>query len=699
MTTHLTDTESHSPHIDRHDSRALRNELIPLPPPDSGYARVMLVGTTGAGKTTLLRHLIGTDPHHDRFPSTSTAKTTTADIEIITADAPYQAVVTFAPRAQVEADVDDCLYEACERVVREADSPDPARVAAALLEHREQRFRLSYILGAWDQPLPDQDDDDGDDFGDPGDSDEDEELADEEVVSAESVRQNNAALHDYVRRIIALAADQADAIGIRYGSYSSLENENQRTEWLAEHFSPTLRADHDYLRLIDDIMRDITRRFDMMSTGAFSGVSSDDWQSHWYYEDTDRDAFLRQVRWFSSNHHKQFGRLLTPLVDGIRVRGPLYPAHPKLREIRQPLVVIDGEGLGHSAREASSISTRITDRFAEVDLILLVDNAQQPMQAAPLKLIESVGSAGYSAELAVAFTHFDQVKGANLKNDRDRVNHVRASVSNALGSLRAALTPRVSETLQTRLDEHGYYLGALDKPTSRIPSGYVNRLADLFETIRIAALPPLPTELAPTYRLGEFNLGLNDAVEDFCRPWRARLGLQSQPDIEKEHWARIKALCRRFAELGENEYKHLRPVADLMNHIQSFISLWLERPQGWNRPAHTEKDEQEAIDGIRQSAFRSIHDIAERRLWDEHDEDWIAAYNFSGTGSTRVRADHMMREIYMPAAPIIGFEMDDEMRAFLDEIVTAVQDAIEESGGYLENTDPPPPRLPDPQRR
>ncbi len=69
--------------------------IIPLPSTDDGYARVMLVGSTGAGKTTLLRQLIGSHPGRDRFPSTSTAKTTIADIEIVTADAPFKAAITF----------------------------------------------------------------------------------------------------------------------------------------------------------------------------------------------------------------------------------------------------------------------------------------------------------------------------------------------------------------------------------------------------------------------------------------------------------------------------------------------------------------------------------------------------------------------------------------------------------------------------
>src|SRR4051794_29914743 len=80
-------------------AQRLREESLPLPTAETGYASVMLLGTTGAGKTTLVRQLLGTDLKTERFPSTSTAKTTVAEAELILTDArPFRAAVTFAPR-------------------------------------------------------------------------------------------------------------------------------------------------------------------------------------------------------------------------------------------------------------------------------------------------------------------------------------------------------------------------------------------------------------------------------------------------------------------------------------------------------------------------------------------------------------------------------------------------------------------------
>ena len=130
---------------------------MPLPGKDDGYSRVLFMGTTGTGKTSLLRHLIGSDPKNDRFPSTSTGKTTIADIEVIISSGDFEAVVTFFPRRLIRTYIAESVLEACKTAWRvESDE----RVVRDLLNHKEQRFRLGYILGSWapGNQEPDEDD-------------------------------------------------------------------------------------------------------------------------------------------------------------------------------------------------------------------------------------------------------------------------------------------------------------------------------------------------------------------------------------------------------------------------------------------------------------------------------------------------------------------------------------------------------------
>jgi hypothetical protein len=77
-------------------------------------------------------------------------------------------------------------------------------------------------------------------------------------------------------------------------------------------------------------------------------------------------------------------------------------------------VLIDGEGLGHTAKSAVAIPTPVAENIGQVDAVLLVDNAIQPMQAAPASAVRSIVTGGNIAKLIFCFTHFDGVKGDNL---------------------------------------------------------------------------------------------------------------------------------------------------------------------------------------------------------------------------------------------------------------------------------------------
>ena len=665
------------------EPRELRETVIPLPTRNEGYSRVMLVGVTGAGKTTLLRHLIGSDHRRDRFPSTSTAKTTTADIEIVTAEGPFRAAITFMTEHEVRCAVDECLEEACVAAVRNSQSSD-TEIAEALLEHREQRFRLSYILGTWKRDQP------GNDATDEYTLDSEYELsepdalvADELVATVEHVA-NIERLREYIARIWEIARGESLKTSEVRGNYQDLDNANQRQEWL-EDFADSLYEKDDFAQLSLDIVDAIADRFDLVEAGSFARDGSG-WPTIWSCEEKVRESFLKQVRWFSSNHDQQFGRLLTPLVDGIRVCGSFQPDAIELRDKCQRLVLLDGEGLGHSAKEAFSVSTKVTAKFSEVDMILLVDTAQSPMQAAPLELLRSVGSSGHGHKLAVAFTHFDQVKGDNLRNPDQKRSHVRASIGNALSGLRDSLGAPVSEILERQLRRNDFYLAYLDKSTERIPRGFKRDLGELLELMQESSKYLDASEAAPTYNLGRLELPLRDATDSFKTPWWGRLGLVNHDGIRKEHWGRIKALCRRIANRWDNcEYSGLRPAADLIRQLQISISFWLDNPDGWTRRPDNEEEGQVVINNIRQKVYDRIHTLANRRLIVDHSIDWRTAFGFSGRGSSFERA-RQMAQIYDEAAPSVTSVMDRPTQEFLEEVIQIVKEAVQEAGGSVEGT-------------
>lgn len=653
------------------NSADLRNTKIELPNAQSGYSRVLLTGTTGAGKTTLLRHLIGSNHTTDRFPSTSTARTTTAEIEIIVAESPFAAAVTFMPEHEIRAHLDECLEEACLNAIQ-AQSMD--KIASALLSHREQRFRLSYILGQWgrDQTTLNEDDFSFEDGESPIEAiDECEEVAASEIAT------NAQRLDAFLERIKALAVGVGEHLAKEIGALDDQKSPDDRASWL-EMFGDTLYEYDEFSEIALDILEDVKMRFSGIQAGNFD-FGPTGWPVLWNFESASREEFLQHVRWFSSNHHKQFGKLLTPLVDGLRVKGPFFPALDEM-QVAPKLVLLDGEGIGHSAKSASSISTRITRRFADVDMILIVDNAEQPMQTAPLELLRSVGNSGHGEKLAVAFTHFDLVKGPNLKDHSQKRAHVLNSVRDAINTLKQSVGVPVASMLEDQIESHAFYLGGLDREIDKIPSGYQKEIVRLLATLQEAAVPAFPVEATPIYSVEGLEIALRDAVEGFQSPWKARLGLKYRDGIAKEHWTRIKALSRRLANAWANEYDSMRPVADLVTRLQENISKWLDSPSGWSREPKDKDERIAAIAPIRKAVFSALHDLAENRLADLHRAEWTSAFDEAGRGSGQRRVERI-NGIYEDAAPLVSSAMNESARKFLHQLHQIVREAVDGVGG------------------
>lgn len=654
------------------DSQALREEAIPLPGRDDGYARALIVGTTGAGKTSLLRHFIGSDPDRDRFPSTSTAKTTVSDIEVIPADGSYDAVVTFFSEMAVRTNVEDCLLNACSAVW---DRLPEEKVAERLLNHPDQRFRLGYILGNWQKVLqPERAEDDWDFGGTPEVS-----TPDDDAISPPDVSRLQEALQGYVTRIVEVATVTSKAVIAELLADPVAASADDR-EAAFEIFQAEIFENERFTDLVHDLMDDILQRFKLLPTGKLSFRSgTSKWPTSWTHTSDDRDDFLKQVRWFSSNFAPSFGRLLTPLVDGIRVKGPFYPS---FTDRRARIVLIDGQGLGHTPDSASSVTTHITRRFGEVDTILLVDNAAQPIQAAAQSVLRTATASGHYAKLAIAFTHFDHVKGLNIPKFPQKRAHVLASVHNYLSKLRETLHGPIVSEVERSIDEHCFMLGGLQGPSAMLPQGVRQQLSLLLDFIEGSIAPTVIPDAKPMYDPSGLGFAVQRAADGFQTYWAARLGLAISSAVSSEHWTRVKALNRRISNQLDVEYDSLRPVADLVRRISEEVSNFLESPIGWSRAPVDDTEAQAAIAPIRQAVFAGLHDLALGRIVDEHLREWRRAMDYSGKGSAARRAVEI-RAIYELAAPVPGTVNTEVAIQFMKAVREIVHESVRANGGAM----------------
>jgi len=349
------------------------------------------------------------------------------------------------------------------------------------------------------------------------------------------------------------------------------------------------------------------------------------------------------------------------------VRGPFRPewadgGTPKL-------VLMDGEGLGHAATSATSLSTNVTRRYQIADAILLIDSATQPMLGAAGAALKSIASSGELSKLVVGFTHLDQVKGDNLPNEATKRQHIFASSDNVFAALGKELGRGIENSLKKLVLERTFFLSNLQDSVPRTPQTKSQRstlqalrdMIDLFKKISVPALPPL---ICPVYDDANLVLCISRAMQEFREPWRARLGYAPSQGIPVEHWARIKALTRRLGVFGRDEYDDLKPVADFRARLLEQVRPFFEEPLRWEPSPGSEEMRVQAVDAISREVSKMVEDFAKERVLMRQAAEWLKAYSHRGPGSTRVRSRDV-EMIYDAAAPVPSGTADPAANALL----------------------------------
>lgn len=651
------------------DPRSIRDGVLPLPSAEDGYTSVMFLGTTGAGKTTVVRQLLGTDPKTERFPSTSTAKTTVADTEVIlTEEQDYSAVVTFVGRDEVVEYLTENVAEAALAVFERRNDADVLR---RLLDHVNQRFRFSYVLGrgrssgVTDDDLDDDDDDGEDDDDDLGFETDDIDIEETRRVLAEC-------LVDLREVVAAHAADIRATLGSEQeGDELALD------ELIEETLDVELRQTEAFHSIVDRLFDEIEKRVELLRGGNVQW-SRQGWPLSWSFSAHDRAVFLRELMRFSSNYAPLFGKLLTPLVNGIRVSGPFKPAWAKSVP---RLILIDGEGLGHTPTSTASVSNSVAKRVEQVDAVVLVDNAAQPMQAAPISAMAMLASSGNGGKLFFLFTHFDQVKGPNIPTFGDREAYVLASVENVLKSIGEQLGPLGERIIRRRLDDALYFVGGIQEnlyESKKAGSRTLGELRRLVDDLATMGDEPLLTQIRPVYDRMHLSLAVAEAAKEFHSKWLGLLGLDPSSHEQKAHWARVKALTRRLAEGWEDQYGVLAPLADLRTVLQFQLYRMLQRPVRWEGGDPSDDDRQLITDELSNAITRQLFGLVERRLRDEIRSGWQSAYLPSGPGSTRVRARIISNDVYSRSVPIPTVASSPDQNRFLHDVANIISNVATE---------------------
>ena len=580
--------------------------------------------------------------------------------------------MTFSGRDEVIEHLTDCASKAA---LASLNGASEAEVRHLLLDHENQRFRFSYVLGRredTEEDVKEFDDFDDDDHGEQPDFD-----AEPDVLPEIDVDETARLVDVSIKTLRELVFEMVEQV--RGEPVMQSDDDRIAHEILEEELDQLLRSEERFNRVVDALLDEIDKRFVALQIGTLVR-DRQGWPKAWRWESNDRVQFLKAVNRFCSNYAPLFGQLLSPLVNGIRVAGAFGPTWLERNPPR--LVLVDGEGLGHTSKSAAVVPTAVARAIEAVDAVVLVDNAAQPMQAAPAMAIRSILTSGNIEKLLFCFTHFDEVHGDNLTTRSARARHVLASGRNLLASFREEFHLRAEKAVERRLKDYRFFLAnAHQRPDLTDQSGrqMVAQLEKLIVALESSGDQLESGSARPRYDKTNLILAVTEAVTSFHRRWKALLGITYDRHVAKEHWTRIRALSRRFAEGTDDYYDTLRPSSELREALKDEIYKTLETPLGWSGQRPSEESEiTSVIDAFSNAIAKRLYGPISERLSERPIRTWQEAYALHGVGSTFVRARTIAADVLERTVPVPGATPSPDQNEFLHAIIDAIQSAAED---------------------
>ena len=621
---------------------------ILMPSREQGYKRTLLLGPSGVGKTTLLKLIAGTIK--ESFPSTATCRTTTCNQEIICGDfKEYEAIITFMSKDLFSQYIIECIEEACRLFIesqRSSKRVTDKEIAQKLFNHKDLIIRLSYILGEYREE----------------EQSEFDEFDEEDCCETDNELQQ--LFENYIKSVKEISIDlmQSD-LEFDVNNYSYEENDA-------------------ILLLCEDIVSKVQKKFALL-TGGKVVSSIGKWVTGYYIKTDDRNTFFDLVKKFSSNNKYEWGKLLSPLVKTIRICGDFRPEF-----CSEPikLVIYDGMGLGHATTSITSVPTDVMKKYSEVDAIILVDDATQPLMENSKTALKDVIFSGHADKTLMCYTHIDEMKGDNFIRTQDKVNHVNIALSTYLTELRKQNVNAFSSLEEQEILSSCYYFS--DLANENISKMSQNQLLKALNAIHERFRSKVSFEDV-VIKYDEMTLyhHLQNAINQFRGEWGNIIGYPYTTS-KTEHWSRIKALTRRLAYFDEDNYNHeLQPLADLARCIKEELNTYLNKPMTVLMLDRSDEKVIKKINYMKGQMNDGFLKFVRTELWKKEGrlEKWRNAYSHAGRGSTYERAVDI-NAIFDLGAPRIGnfvYEMNEIQKMYISAALEIVQQVLSDNNCEL----------------
>lgn len=433
-----------------------------------------------------------------------------------------------------------------------------------------------------------------------------------------------------------------------------------------EECADRVQTDLRLAALVDHLLADVAARFTTLRYGQLLTDGDETWPRCWRFSTEERATVWAAIRRLAGNERGSHGTLLSPLVDALRLRGPL---HPTWASELPYLMIVDTEGLGHVPATAAALPASVLGQLDRADRIVIVDDATHPMQAAPAAALRQLVAAGQLEKLGVCFAHADEVTGANVSTPADRRAAVRRALNQAITALRPELGEATCRRLARQLDEQNFVVGHLHRRLDSrvdVEADAITELRRMLAWLRTEAIPIDSSSFRPAYRLGDLRSRVASVAEHFATAWPEAL--------RRTHWRQVQALCRRIGT-GDDGYAELQPVAQLTAELLDAVRDVVAHPLRWAGVSPADEQQLQLFDQFVRSIAADVLEAARLAVATRPRAQWAAAAALAGPLASARRLDVLDADVF---APLPRTSHDEP--SLITDVVDVVRRAAERAG-------------------
>ncbi|MCM3002983.1 hypothetical protein ACQKJC_12045 [Priestia koreensis] len=579
------------------DLKAVRERELPYPRREEDYNQIRFTG--GHERYEGLRQLLGLAD--EPFLQSNAIHAPHYELEWIACDSPtYEAVVTFLPFEKTKAYIEECVMKAA--ISYACDGGDH-ELARHFLQHEHEPFALRQLIG----------------------------TTPAFYVTRFTATQPNVSVNEHVQEYIEIIRSQALQVRERLMETHDFTEKQftYPTDDVLLAFEETWRGEIEFTLLIDALMEEVEKRFHSLPQGRWT-YTSEEWPECWRFQAKDPNVTLRILSILTSQDESKCGKLLTPLVEGIRVRGSFSG--------RKGIFTVGPE------KNDRVLSTNTMKGIDQSHTLVWVQETKRDSYDHMLPTLRYLISTGQIEKLHL-YMHGDE--------SEEWKRHAGQALEIVLNDVKRELGWTAYSQAERQILRNSLYFSVEE---------VYERTIHTIEEYELPSVHPIYT-----------NMMLSLVVKDACDAFYQKL--------ETQDGLREKALCRRFAELGEDEYGGMKPQALMFTTItETFYRSFFTQPSGWSHEDLTNDKREEAIAAICMHFSKALRTYLQTNVCHQQIGEWQSAYGRNGKNAKKKRAQdlNVIFEDVLPSS----HRLIDQPKC-VKHLYGLMKEAIESSGGIL----------------